>query len=92
MDWLGLHIINPQNWPNQSLNEWWLRMTGSPSTYRKAIGSFTMLISWEIWNENARIFQNKHASSMVIVDKIKKEARLWVTAGAKCLSELIPGE
>jgi hypothetical protein len=50
-----------------------------------------MLISWEIGNErNARTFQNKQAPSTVIVDKIKREARLWITIGAKRLSELMP--
>jgi hypothetical protein len=28
----------------------------------------------------------------VILDKIKKEARLWVLAGAKRLGDLMPGE
>jgi hypothetical protein len=36
---------------------------------------------------NARMFQNKHAPSMVIVEKIKKKAKLWVTAGAKLFSD-----
>jgi hypothetical protein len=50
-----------------------------------------MLISWEIGNErNARIFLNKQAPSTTIVDEIKSEARLWITVGAKSLSELMP--
>jgi hypothetical protein len=69
----------------QSLNVWWLHMTGSPSPTPKAVASLTLLVSWKIWNErNARVFNNKHAPTTVIFDKIE-EAKLWVTAGAKIL-------
>jgi hypothetical protein len=41
-------------------------------------------MSLKIWNErNARVFRNKH---VIILDKIKRESRLWVTADAKQLS------
>jgi hypothetical protein len=52
-----------------------------------------MLIIWEIWNErNDRVFKNKRATSQVIFDRITKEAKLWVVAGAKNLSQLMPRE
>jgi hypothetical protein len=48
---------------------------------------------WEIWQElNARIFHHKLAPSFIIVDKIKSEAILWALAGAKKLSNFLPGE
>ena len=61
--------------------------------HRMGIASLTLLVTWEVWNErNARVFQNKSAPSLVVVDKVKNEARLWVLVGAKCLGNLIPRE
>ena len=57
---------------------------------RKAMASLVLLTSWEIWNErNARVFRNKHASSINMLAKIKHEAKLWVLVEAKCLGELM---
>ena len=68
-------------------------MSGAGMINRKAMTSLVLLTSWEIWNEwNARVFRNKHASSINILSKIKLEAKLWVLAGAKRLGELMPGE
>jgi hypothetical protein len=68
-------------------------MAGGSSASRRGIASLTLLVSWEIWCEhNARVFRNKQAPSIVILDKVKCEARLWVLAGAKRLEELMPGE
>jgi hypothetical protein len=48
------------------------------------VASLTLLVSWEVWNEiNARVFRRKHTPSFVLLSNIKKEARLWVIAGAK---------
>jgi hypothetical protein len=59
-----------------------------PSTNRKALASLTFVVSWEVWNErNARVFRNKHAPSLVLLAKIKNEARLWVITGAKKLAK-----
>jgi hypothetical protein len=92
-EWLGIASINQQEWHLQSLNEWWLHMTDSPSPTRKAVASLTLLVTLKIWNErNTRAFNNKHAPSTVILEKTKKEAKLWVAAGAKNLSNLLPGE
>ena len=68
-------------------------MMGTIAPNRKAMASVTLLTSWVIWNErNARVFRNKHAPTMVVFDKIKADARLWVIAGAKRLGEIVPGE
>jgi hypothetical protein len=46
----------------------------------------------ELWNERyARVF-NQHGPSFVILENIKREARLWVLAGAERLGKLLPGE
>jgi hypothetical protein len=92
-EWLGIHGIQPRQWGHLSLKEWWSAMTVGASHFRKALGSLLLLTVWEIWNErNARIFNNKHSPTFVILDKIKCEARLWVIAGAKDLGRLMPGE
>jgi hypothetical protein len=41
---------------------------------------------------NAWVINNKHASTMVIFEKIKKEAKLWVTVGAKRFIDLMSRE
>ena len=93
MEWFGIFSIDPPSWKPLSLHEWCLLMTGSSMPNRKAIATLTLLTSWEIWNErNARVFRNKLSPTFVLFEKIKKEARLWVTAGAKGLSEIMPGE
>ena len=92
-DWLGLHSLHPTQWDGLSIKSWWSLMTEGPTQNRKAAASLTLLTSWEIWNErNDRVFRNKHAPPFVVLDKIKKEARLWVLAGAKRLGEIMPGE
>jgi hypothetical protein len=68
-------------------------MAEGASTLRKALASLTLLTVWEIWKKrNARVLNNKHSSTFVIIDKIKSEARLWVIVGAKDLGSLLPGE
>jgi hypothetical protein len=59
---------------------------------QKGIASLTLLVTWEIWNKrDARVFRNKSVAHMVVLEKIRKEARLWVIAGAKRLRDLMPG-
>ena len=90
--WLGLHNINTGDWLLLNFPEWWIRMTNA-APHRKAIASLTLLVTWEVWNErNARVFQNKSVPSLVLLEKVKTEARLWVLAGAKCLDSFIPRE
>jgi hypothetical protein len=57
------------------------------------LASITFLIAWEIWNKrNARVFKNKQTPPPVILQKITREARLWVLTAAKCLRNMMPGE
>jgi hypothetical protein len=37
------------------------------------------------------MFNNKHAPYLVILEKIKRKACLWVIVGARCSSEIMPG-
>jgi hypothetical protein len=68
-------------------------MVKGASPHRKGLASLALLTVWEIWKErNARVFWHKLSSAFVIFDKIKREARLWVLAGAKWLRDLMPEE
>jgi hypothetical protein len=60
------------------------------SPFPKGLGSLTLLTIWEIWKErNARVFRHKLSLNLVILDKNKCEARLWVRAK---LCDLMLGE
>jgi hypothetical protein len=68
-------------------------MAGEHATNRKAMASITLLVMWEIWNErNDRVFHNKSSPLHVMLDRIKREERLWVIAGAKRLGDIMPRE
>jgi hypothetical protein len=68
-------------------------MTNTQMPNHKAVSSVTLLVAWELWTEhNARIFNNKYATMAVNLEKIKREARLWVIAGAKHLGKIMSGE
>jgi hypothetical protein len=50
-------------------------------------------VAWKFWNEmNVRVFRHISTLPSIVLAKIKVEARNWVTAGAKYLSCIIPGE
>uniref|UniRef100_A0ACD5W723 Uncharacterized protein n=1 Tax=Avena sativa TaxID=4498 RepID=A0ACD5W723_AVESA len=88
--WLGLPNFNVDDWTEDlSIKDWWTKL----ACKTKAMASITMLISWTIWKErNARVFNNKFAQLQTLLDIIKREARLWILAGAKSLSFVILGE
>jgi hypothetical protein len=86
-----IHSINTNAWAGLTFTEWWTLISSGQN--RKGMTSLAMLIIWEIWNErNDRVFKNKRATSQVIFERITKEAKLWVLAGAKNLSQLMPRE
>jgi hypothetical protein len=90
-EWLGLPSIQTDNWADLSFPEWWNLMTTGHN--RKGLATLSMLIIWEVWNErNDRVFKSKQAPTQIVFDRIKKEARLWVLAGAKKLGLLMPRE
>jgi hypothetical protein len=68
-------------------------MMDGPIPNRQDMASLSLLVTWKIWNErNARVFRKKQAAPSVILEIIKKEARLWVITGAKRLDKIMPGE
>nr|XP_020200448.1 uncharacterized protein LOC109786280 [Aegilops tauschii subsp. strangulata] len=92
--WLQLGHLDTSTWHLfQSTNDWWVSQSDNNIPNRKAMASLTRLISWTIWNErNARVFRQKSAPPMVLLSNIKVEAAVWVTAGAKHLGTMMPGE
>jgi hypothetical protein len=91
--WMGLEEVQPAQWTNLTIEEWWSHLAEAASPNRKGLSSLTLLIVWEIWKErNARAFRKKLSPTFVILEKIKCEARLWVLAGAKRLGIIMPGE
>jgi hypothetical protein len=90
---MGLEEVQPAQWTNLSIDEWWSHLAEAASPNRKGLSSLTLLIVCEIWKEhNAMVFRKKLSPTFVILEKIKCEARLWVLAGAKRLGIIIPGE
>jgi hypothetical protein len=76
-----------------SIKNWLSLLAEGGSPHRKALASLSLLAVWELWNKwDARVFYNKHAPSFIVFENIKREARLWMLAGAKSLGDLIPGE
>jgi hypothetical protein len=87
-EWLHNTDITPNGWAGLSIELWWRNMTRPHLPNLKAILSLALLVTWELWNErNARVFNNKYTNHDVILDKIKREARMWVIAGAKRLDQ-----
>jgi hypothetical protein len=94
ISWLGLIDVDTSLWSNfEMVKDWWLSFIYPNGTRRKSFASLVMLTSWKIWNErNARVFRNVASMPSVIVNKIKGEAVIWWTAGAKHLGSIIPRE
>jgi hypothetical protein len=91
--WLDISEDVQHDSTNFTISEWWQFMAGGSANNRKAMASITLLVSWEVWNErNDRVFRNKSAPFDVVFDRVKREARLWVIAGAKRLGGMMPGE
>jgi hypothetical protein len=89
--WIGIPSIHTHEWTDDlTLEVWWMKMLNNASANLKTLASLIMLVSWIIWNErNARVFNNKSTPTTILLDIIKTEAKLWVDAGAKCLSFVI---
>ncbi|WVZ65166.1 hypothetical protein U9M48_014575, partial [Paspalum notatum var. saurae] len=86
--WTATQGPDPRNWrPNGNLHHWWTSTDAVPSTSKKGLRSLIILVCWEIWMErNNRIFNRSESPNGVVLQKIKDEAHLWATAGAKGLA------
>jgi hypothetical protein len=92
-EWLVIPNLSPNLWQGRPIKLWLSSLMDGATPNLKAITSLSFLVSSRIWNErNARVFCNKHAPPFMILEHIKRKARLWVLAGAKHLGDLLPGE
>ena len=91
-EWIGYPELNPNRWrPRDNALSWWLNISTTAAVPKKAVRSLAMLISWEVWKErNNRVFNRKEMSATRLMEKIKAEAAIWATAGAKNLASIIP--
>lgn len=90
-NWISCVKIKPLLWEHEdSLHHQWSTRTITPCCSRRGIRSMIMLVSQTIWRErNSRIFERKESTTNMMFHKVKDEAALWTTAGAKHLSVLI---
>ncbi|WVZ67809.1 LOW QUALITY PROTEIN: hypothetical protein U9M48_016839 [Paspalum notatum var. saurae] len=88
--WTATQGLEPRNWrPSGNSHHWWTSTDAVPSTSKKGLRSLIILVCWEIWMErNNRIFNRSESPNGVVLQKIKDEAHLRVTAGAKGLATL----
>ena len=72
--------------------DWWVQAKqNTPKQLRKGLGSITLLTPWMVWkHRNDCVFEGARPTIHTLVDKIKDEARLWATAGAKGLRVILP--
>jgi hypothetical protein len=93
-DWLGLVDVEPDRWIEAAtVHEWWTCFVQKDGQSRRAMSSLAMLVSWEVWKErNARVFRNHCSTVLMVATRIKNEATLWASAGAKKLGNVMPGE
>ena len=91
-EWIAYPELNPNRWrPSESALTWWLNITTRTAVPHKVVRSLTMLISWEVWKErNNRVFNRQETSATRLMEKIKAEAVIWATAGAKDIASVIP--
>ena len=91
-EWIGYPELDPNRWrPSDSVLSWWLNISTTAAVPKKAVRSLTMLISWEVWKErNNRVFNQKETPPTRLMEKIKAEAAIWATAGAKDIASIIP--
>uniref|UniRef100_A0A0A8Z4L2 Uncharacterized protein n=1 Tax=Arundo donax TaxID=35708 RepID=A0A0A8Z4L2_ARUDO len=77
-----------------SLTGTWSQLrSGLQKPQRKGIDSLFMLVSWQLWKaRNEHIFRSELTTASRLVEVIKNEAKLWITAGVRFIGSLIPGE
>jgi hypothetical protein len=88
--WLRLPCQVPSG--EASLTDWWIDARRDlPKPMRKGLATVTLLTPWMIWkHRNECVFDRATPSVQNLLHKIKDEARLWATAGAKGLRDVWP--
>ena len=86
---LGLQGLEPQ--PDTAVfSTWWCRtIHGIAKDRRKGVNSLIILVVWEIWNRNERVFNNTTPSVSLIIQTVEEEGAMWCAAGAQNLRSLV---
>jgi hypothetical protein len=89
--WLGDINLHPDAWVASNLvSDWWSTMDYTICVPKQGLRSLTILVCWEVWKErNVRIFGHIGMPNHLLLQKIKDEAQLWISAGAKHLARLV---
>jgi exonuclease III len=89
--WAQNERLHPEAWPpSDSLHSWWTNLANTKARNKRGLRSLIILVCWEIWKErNARVFERTEAPNFMVLQRIKDEATLWRSAGAKHLSALL---
>ena len=78
--------------PDTPFADWWIdTCTSSPMVLRKGLSSIIALTAWAIWkHRNGCVFDQRQPSVTSLLQSIREDARLWASAGANGLANLIP--
>jgi hypothetical protein len=89
--WLGNINLHPDAWvASDSVADWWSALDHTICVAKQGLRSLIILVCWEVWKErNARIFEHFGTPNHLLLQKIKDEAQLWISAGAKHLARLV---
>lgn len=90
LSWTGMGQLAPTP-GDESFQSWWRRSARRlTKDRRKAFNTFVILVAWEIWkHRNGVVFEAQQPHVHELVRVIKDEARLWTSAGAKKLRQLL---
>ena len=90
LSWLRLPCNAPSN--EESLSDWWRSARrNTPKPMKKGLTTATLLIPWMTWkHRNDCVFNGATPSTNTLTARIKDEAKLWATAGARGLHAILP--
>jgi hypothetical protein len=89
--WIGILELQPTQWNDLSIKNWWGSIMDDPIPNRKSMSSLALFTISKLWNErNAMVYINNFAPGSIVLDNTRKEARLWIIVGAKHLGLLVP--
>ena len=90
LSWLRLTCSVPST--EGSLSEWWnSARRNTPQPMQKGLATATLLIPWMTWkHRNDCVFNGATPSTNALTARIKDEAKLWATAGARALRAIPP--
>lgn len=90
LSWLRLTCNPPDG--EDSLTDWWrTARQATPKPMQKGLSTATLLIPWMTWKHcNECVFDAATPSANTLIARIKDEAALWATAGARGFCVILP--